>query len=303
MEDLYEEGARSNEARLRAIGLPLDDIAHFPFPMDVPPRERAAPRRWRCCAPASSASATARPPRDPETLRVFFDLLARNARGEEVPRGTTIQWDFRDAEPWYLLLDGADKRAVQGRVAKPTVRLRMRFDDFAELVSRRARPYELVARGRLRPCGDPRVLLKLQRSVRLTPPRGGALRVGSAHAATGSHLPLRARRHRVRRGRAAHRVVVPAWLRGQRRRRGVDRRRGSSSLSIAASTEGPSSLVNSIPIAVHVLLDYALAAILVASPFLFGFSDESAPTAFFIVLGVAHLLITIGTRFRTPKES
>ena len=73
-------------------------------------------------------------------------------------------------------------------------------------------------------------------------------------------------------------------------------------LVIAASTEGASSLVDSIPIAVHVLLDYALVAVLVASPFLFGFSDESAPTAFFIVLGVAHLLVTIGTRFRATKE-
>ena len=72
-------------------------------------------------------------------------------------------------------------------------------------------------------------------------------------------------------------------------------------LVIAASTEGPSSLVDSIPVSVHVLLDYALVAVLVASPFLFGFTDESAPTAFFIVLGVAQLLITIGTRFRTAK--
>src|SRR5690349_991308 len=72
---------------------------------------------------------------------------------------------------------------------------------------------------------------------------------------------------------------------------------------IAARTEGASSLVNSIPIAVHVLLDYALAGVLVASPFLFGFSDESAPTAFFIVLGVAHLLVTIGTRFRGAKTA
>ena len=72
---------------------------------------------------------------------------------------------------------------------------------------------------------------------------------------------------------------------------------------IAASTEGPSSLVDSIPIAVHVLLDYALAAVLIAAPFLFGFTDESAPTAFFIVLGVAHLLITIGTRFRAAKQA
>jgi len=74
-------------------------------------------------------------------------------------------------------------------------------------------------------------------------------------------------------------------------------------LAVAASTDGPSSLVNSIPIPAHVLLDYALAAVLVAAPFLFGFSGESAPTAFFIVLGVAHLLVTIGTRFATPKSA
>ena len=72
-------------------------------------------------------------------------------------------------------------------------------------------------------------------------------------------------------------------------------------LVIAASTDGPSSLVNSIPLSAHVLLDYALAAVLIAAPFLFGFSGETAPTALFIALGVAHLLITIGTRFR-PAE-
>jgi len=69
-------------------------------------------------------------------------------------------------------------------------------------------------------------------------------------------------------------------------------------LAVAASTDGPSSLIDSIPISVHVLLDFVLAAVLVAAPFLFGFSGESAPTALFIVLGVAHLLITIGTRFK-----
>lgn len=74
-------------------------------------------------------------------------------------------------------------------------------------------------------------------------------------------------------------------------------------LVVAASTEGPTSMVNSIPLAAHILLDYALAAVLVAAPFLFGFSDESAPTAFFIVLGIAHLLISIGTRFRPAKSA
>jgi hypothetical protein len=73
-------------------------------------------------------------------------------------------------------------------------------------------------------------------------------------------------------------------------------------LVIAASTDGPTSLVNSIPIPAHLLLDLALAAVLVASPFLFAFNDESAPTAFFIVLGVAYLLITIGTRFQSAAD-
>ncbi|MEA2154760.1 MAG: hypothetical protein QOE11_900 [Solirubrobacteraceae bacterium] len=77
---------------------------------------------------------------------------------------------------------------------------------------------------------------------------------------------------------------------------------GVAVLVVAASTDGPTSLVNSIPLPAHLLLDYALAALLVASPFLFGFSGETAPTAFFIVLGVAHLLITIGTRFQPARD-
>ncbi|MDQ3849702.1 MAG: hypothetical protein M3296_03690 [Actinomycetota bacterium] len=74
-------------------------------------------------------------------------------------------------------------------------------------------------------------------------------------------------------------------------------------LAVAASTDGPTSLVDSIPLAAHVLLDYALVAVLVAAPFVLSFSRESAPTAFFIVLGVVHLLLTIGTRFRPPADA
>lgn len=72
---------------------------------------------------------------------------------------------------------------------------------------------------------------------------------------------------------------------------------------VAATTDGPTSLVNSLPVGVHVVLDYALAAVLIAAPFLFGYSDETNPTVFFIVLGVVHLLITIATRFTRPSPS
>ena len=71
-------------------------------------------------------------------------------------------------------------------------------------------------------------------------------------------------------------------------------------LAVAAATDGPTSLVNSIPKPAHVVMDYLLAGLLIALPFVAGFSDETEPTALFIALGVAHLLITIGTRFREP---
>jgi len=72
-------------------------------------------------------------------------------------------------------------------------------------------------------------------------------------------------------------------------------------LGIAASTDWTAALMRTIPLPFHLALDLALAALLVASPFIFGFSDETAPTAFFIVLGIVHLLLTLGTRF-VPQE-
>jgi hypothetical protein len=73
-------------------------------------------------------------------------------------------------------------------------------------------------------------------------------------------------------------------------------------LVLTSTTSWSTSLVNSVPLPVHILLDYALAAVLIASPFLFSFSDESKPTAVFIVAGVIQLLISIATRYRKPDE-
>jgi hypothetical protein len=73
-------------------------------------------------------------------------------------------------------------------------------------------------------------------------------------------------------------------------------------LVVAACTDGPTSLVDQIPIVVHFTLDWALALALIAIPFVAGFSDETNPTVFFLALGVLHLLVTIGTRFRPAED-
>ncbi len=68
-------------------------------------------------------------------------------------------------------------------------------------------------------------------------------------------------------------------------------------LIVAASTAMSTGLIQSIPVQAHVVLDYVLAIALIAAPFVAGFSDDGTATAFFIVLGVVHLLLTIATRF------
>jgi hypothetical protein len=74
-------------------------------------------------------------------------------------------------------------------------------------------------------------------------------------------------------------------------------------IAVAASTDWTLSLNNQIPKAAHFALDWVIAGVMIASPFLFGFSDETAPTAIFIAVGVLHILLTIGTRFGTKTDT
>jgi hypothetical protein len=74
-------------------------------------------------------------------------------------------------------------------------------------------------------------------------------------------------------------------------------------LVAAASTDGPTSLVNSIPVPVHILFDLAVGILTIAAPFLFGFSDDGTATPFFIGFGVVELLVVIGTRFPSERRA
>ena len=60
----------------------------------------------------------------------------------------------------------------------------------------------------------------------------------------------------------------------------------------------PTGLVKQIKPPIHATVDLVFALALVAAPFFFGFrTREGGALALFVVVGVAHLLITIGTRF------
>jgi len=72
---------------------------------------------------------------------------------------------------------------------------------------------------------------------------------------------------------------------------------GIAVLVLGAFTAWTTGIVKSVPPVAHAMLDYALAALLIAAPFIFGFTDDSGATAFFVVVGVAGIVLAIATRF------
>jgi hypothetical protein len=73
-------------------------------------------------------------------------------------------------------------------------------------------------------------------------------------------------------------------------------------LFLVATTTSTMSLINQVPLSMHIVFDYVIAAVMIAAPFLFGFSGESTPTGIFIAGGVVWLLLSIGTRYRTEDH-
>jgi putative sterol carrier protein len=64
---------------------------------------------------------------------------------------------------WHLLVDNGSTKAVQGEAERPDLRLRLSWQDWADIVGERLSPLQAVATGRLRPRGNPLALRKLMR--------------------------------------------------------------------------------------------------------------------------------------------
>jgi SPW repeat len=77
---------------------------------------------------------------------------------------------------------------------------------------------------------------------------------------------------------------------------------GAAVLVLAVVTVAPTGLSRTLPLASHVVLDYVLVVVWVSFPFIFGFSDDGNALAYFLIVGVTHLLMTVSTRFRKAEQ-
>jgi hypothetical protein len=77
---------------------------------------------------------------------------------------------------------------------------------------------------------------------------------------------------------------------------------GAVMLIAGAMTQWRYSLLKLIPLRTHFMTDLLLAAVLILTPFIFGFSDEGGATRFMIIVGVLEGLTALSTRW-DPAEA
>jgi Ribonucleotide reductase, small chain/SCP-2 sterol transfer family len=159
LEEIYTEGARSFESKLRMAGLPLESLPGPQiYPYDLPAEERAT-RALAMLRAGYLGEKNGGAARDPESMALLFDSVRRAVDPRSAPDvPMTLQWEFPDAEPWHLRLDNGSTAAVPGRAPAPDVELRVGFDDWVDVIAGRLDPKKAVATRRLKLKGSPRAL-------------------------------------------------------------------------------------------------------------------------------------------------
>jgi hypothetical protein len=159
VEQIFEEGARSFESKLRAAGMPIESLpGPVAYPYELEPAERA--RRMVAMLQAGLlGEGNGPPPRDPATMALLFDMLRRGVDPRvTLPAPLTLQWDFPDAEPWHLRVDNGDSAAQPGFADAPDVTYKVRYEDFVDVFAGRLDPRRAVLTGKLRPRGSVKAL-------------------------------------------------------------------------------------------------------------------------------------------------
>jgi Ribonucleotide reductase, small chain/SCP-2 sterol transfer family len=158
------EGLSSMTTKLRSAGLPIESL---PGPPLLPPGLSAldVTRRGRALARAGIIGVREGPSaRDPETLALLFDTIRRQVNPQHgLSRPTTFQWEFTDPDvpTWHLTVNNGSSSVAEGGAANPDVRLRLRYQDWVDIVGERLDPRRAIATGKLRPRGNPLALARL----------------------------------------------------------------------------------------------------------------------------------------------
>jgi ribonucleotide reductase beta subunit family protein with ferritin-like domain len=166
VEDIFAFGLKLIRQRWRAIGYPTEEMPPgvFPFDPDMTEEEIAANQIKLLWAGVVGEPGAVAPQSSPELQRIFFEIMARSA-DTSVANGTplTYQWRFSDAEPWHLVVANGSTRAEPGETPNPDVTLETSWGDWVLSTRPGMSPVRSMLRGRIRPRGKLRELLRMRR--------------------------------------------------------------------------------------------------------------------------------------------
>src|SRR5438876_2558067 len=163
IEDVFETGMTSFDQKLRAAGMPLEELPGVPIRTDIPPRQRA--EQAVAMMRANLLGEKFGPPqRDPELMQIYFDNIRAGLDTRALNGGSsTIQWEFSDFEPWHIRIDNGASAALPGRVEAPEITIKCRFEDWVDVTAGWEDPRVAMLKGKIRPSGKIRDLWRARK--------------------------------------------------------------------------------------------------------------------------------------------
>jgi hypothetical protein len=156
-------GSRQLEMRLVAAGLePYGSTGVLPFLDGETSYEERAARAFVMQRAGFFSGGTEPIKGDPEALEFYFDLVANSVSPSHKLRGpTTILWDFSDASPWHMRIDGANAAAAAGPAPDADITFRTDLATWVGVSTGYLQPGRALLSRKLRIKGSPLTLMKL----------------------------------------------------------------------------------------------------------------------------------------------
>ena len=160
LEDIYAFGLKLVRQRWKTIGFPLEEMPPDVWPFDHSmPAEEIAARQVRLLLAGVTGPPNANPESSPEVQALLFDMTARRANTGEAGHGPfKVQWNFTDAAPWNIVVEGGSSKAQPGSIPAPDVTLRTSWADWVGIALNDRNPLRAIVERRLSAKGSPRAL-------------------------------------------------------------------------------------------------------------------------------------------------
>jgi hypothetical protein len=166
LEDIFAFGLKLIRQRWRTIGFPTEEMPPgvFPFDPEMTEEQIATNQIKLLEAGVVGDPGAIEPQSSPELQRLFFEVVARSAdTGATDGTPLTYQWRFSDAEPWHVVVANGSTRAEPGEAPSADVTFETSWADWVLSTRPGASPVKSILRGRIRPRGKVRELLRMRK--------------------------------------------------------------------------------------------------------------------------------------------